>query len=161
MLCILRPHSLVFYLLRQNLQVLQKDNSCHTCEYWTNFWRCLPNMPIVLFMLFLSYIRGRKFLFCVCDVWGSNRYLCASLHSIWNNFAHMCNYRANIWGQVGGMYKLLIDTKKARNLHAFQPFLPFLLLFTIAGGNGGQGRIGEQKVFFGFFSTFSLCPTLT
>jgi hypothetical protein len=44
---------------------------------------------------------------------------------------------ANIAQTFGGMYKLVIDTKKARNLHAFQPFLPFLLLFTIAGGNGG------------------------
>jgi len=76
MLRILRPHPLVFSLLRQNLQVLQEDNSCHTCDYCTNFCRCLPNMPIVLFMLFLSYVRGRKFLFCVCDVWGSNRQLC-------------------------------------------------------------------------------------
>ena len=79
MLCILRPHPLVFSLLRQNLQVLQEDNSCHTFEYCANFSRCLTNMPIVLFMLFLSYVRGRKFLFCVCDVSGSNSHLCASL----------------------------------------------------------------------------------
>ena len=105
MLCILRPHPLVFSLLRQNLQVLQEDNSCHTFEYCANFSRCLTNMPIVLFMLFLSYVRGRKFLFCVCDVSGSDRDMCASLHSIWKNFAHLCEHCANIWGEVGGMYK--------------------------------------------------------
>jgi hypothetical protein len=164
MLCILRHHPLVFSLLHQNLQVLQEDNSCHTCEYCTNFCRCLPKMPIVLFMLFLSYFRGRMFLFCVCDVWGSNRYLCASLHSIWNNFAHLCEYCANIWGDVGGMYKLVKVTKKAGNLRLIggrvrgrDLFLASLQIFfsvfeglttntnsdegRSGGGGGGGGRV--------------------
>ncbi len=43
-------------------------------------------------------------------------FVCVTCGEAIGNFAHLCEYCANIWGEVGGMYKLVKDTKKAGNL---------------------------------------------
>ena len=65
-------------------------------------------------------------------------FVCATCGEAIGNFAHLCECCANILGEVGGMYKLVKDTKKAGNLRL------------IGGGSG-------VEIVFGFSPNFSWC----
>ena len=57
-------------------------------------------------------------------------FVCATCGEAIDNFAHLCECCANILGEVGGMYKLVKDTKKAGSVRL------------MGGGSGVRRLVG-------------------